>query len=78
MMVPASPRLAKLASRLRQAVLVLAALFVAHDAIYVARFGVGSGYAQAMTAMGHDAYWAPISILLTIGVTTIGVVGIAA
>jgi len=28
--------------------------------------------------MGHDAYWAPISILLTIGVTTIGVVGIAA
>jgi hypothetical protein len=71
MTVRASPRLAYLAPRLRQAILVLAALFVAHDAIYLARFGIGDGYARAMSALGHDAYWAPVSVLLTAGVALV-------
>lgn len=57
--------------------MVLAALFVAHDAIYVARFGVGDTYARAMSAQGHD-YWAPVSIVLAIGVATVALVGLSA
>ncbi len=62
MIVRTTPRLATIGPRLRNAVLVLFALFMAHDAIYVAHFGVGSGFATAMTAGGHDGYWAPVSL----------------
>jgi hypothetical protein len=64
MIVPTSPRLARLGARLRDAALVLFALFVAHDAIYVARYGAGDAYARAMSAGGHDAYWIPTSLVL--------------
>lgn len=57
-----TPRLATIGPRLRNAVLVLFTLFVAHDAIYVAQFGVGARFAQAMTDGGHDVYWAPVSL----------------
>jgi hypothetical protein len=43
---------------------VLFALFVAHDAIYVAQYGVGDAYARAMSAGGHDAYWTPTRLVL--------------
>jgi hypothetical protein len=76
--VSASPRLASLAPRLRQAILVLAALFIAHDAIYMARYGVGDGYARAMSARGHDTYWAPVSVLLTAGVFLVVLASLAA
>jgi hypothetical protein len=36
--------------------LVVATLLVAHDAIYVMRFGTGAGYASGMAATGHG-YW---------------------
>jgi hypothetical protein len=72
MIVLASPRLAVVAAWLRQAILVLAALFVAHDAIYIARYGIGDGYAHAMAAQGHDAYWAPMAIVLAVGVLLVG------
>jgi hypothetical protein len=78
MILLASPRLVSLAPRLRQTILVLAALFVAHDAVYVARFGIGAGYARAMTAQGHDGYWAPASFLLVIGLAVVALVGLAA
>jgi hypothetical protein len=71
MVVPASPRLAWLAPRLRQAILVLAALFVAHDAIYIARHGLGEGYARAMSAAGQHAYWLPVSVVITVGVALV-------
>jgi hypothetical protein len=77
MIVPASPWLASLAPRVRQVVLILAALFVAHDAIYLARFGIGRGYAEAMSASGHDAYWAPVSIFLAAGVATLALTSVA-
>ena len=67
MIVRTTPRLATLGTRFRTVVLVLFALFVAHDAIYVAQFGVGGGFADAMTESGHDAYWTPASLLIGIG-----------
>jgi hypothetical protein len=78
MIFTSSPRLVSVAPRLRYAILVLAALFVSHDAIYVARFGVGDGYAEAMSARGHDAYWAPASLLIAIGVGLVALTTIAA
>jgi hypothetical protein len=36
--------------------LVIVTLLVAHDAIYVLRYGTGSGYASGMAATGHG-YW---------------------
>jgi hypothetical protein len=78
MVVPSSPYLASLAPRLRQAILVLAALFVAHDAIYLARYGLGDGYARAMSAGGHHAYWLPVSMLITLGVAIIAIAAIGA
>lgn len=63
--------------RLRNAVLVLFALFVAHDAIYVAQFGVGDRLAQAMTDGGHDGYWAPVSLGIGIAVAVIFLASIA-
>jgi hypothetical protein len=63
---------------MRQVMLALSALFVAHDAIYVARYGVGDGYARAMTAQGHDGYWAPASFLLVVGVAVVALAGLAA
>jgi hypothetical protein len=78
MIVLTSPRLASLAPRLRQVILALAAVFVAHDAIYVTRFGIGAGYARAMSAHGHDAYWAPVSIVLTALVALVALAALAA
>ncbi len=73
MIVPAAHRLASLAPRMRQAILMLAALFVAHDAIYLARLGAGDGYARAMSAQGHDAYWAAVLFVLSAGVALVGI-----
>ena len=64
MIVRTSPRFATIGSRLRNAVLVVFALFVAHDAIYVAQYGVGTDLARAMTVGGHDGYWAPVSLVI--------------
>jgi hypothetical protein len=64
MVVRTTPRLAKFGPRLRNAVLILFALFVAHDAIYVVQFGVGARFATAMTVRGHDGYWAPVSLII--------------
>lgn len=48
---------ARIATRVRLALLLLVALFIAHDAIYVAQFGVGASLASAMRERGHDGYW---------------------
>jgi hypothetical protein len=77
MIVATSARLATLGPRLRTAILVLAALFVAHDAVYLGRYGHGPGYDHAMSALGHDAYWVPVSVLLTAGVALLVLAGIA-
>jgi hypothetical protein len=58
-----SARIVAMAPRLRLVVLVAFALFVAHDAIYVAEYGIGDGFAAAMAARGHDGYWLPFTLL---------------
>jgi hypothetical protein len=60
--VPTTKRWAALGARLRGVVLVLVALFVAHDAIYLARYG--EGYARAMAVGGHEAYWMPLGLVI--------------
>lgn len=71
MIVRTTPRLATIGPRLRNVVLVLFALFVAHDAIYAVQFGIGTRFATAMTAGGHDGYWAPVSLGIGVAVAAI-------
>jgi hypothetical protein len=78
MIVRATPRIASLGPRFRHLALVLAALFVAHDAIYLAQFGLGAGYSRAMSQGGHDGYWLPASFVLTVAVAIVGVSVISA
>lgn len=73
--VQTSSLIASLAPRLRGVALILFALFVAHDAVYVARFGLGPDLATAMAKRGHDPYWVPASITVAF---IAGVVFIAA
>jgi hypothetical protein len=72
-----TPGYARVAERLRNGILVLFALFVAHDAVYVARNGVGLGYRQAMAEGGHDAYWLPASLTVSIAAVLIFLVVLA-
>jgi hypothetical protein len=65
-----APSLARPAGGLRAVILVLAALFVTHDAIYLARFGV-TGYGPAMGGGGHG-YWVPAT--MAIAAATLGVI----
>jgi hypothetical protein len=77
MIVRTTPRWATLGPRLRNSILVLFALFVAHDAIYLAQFGTGAPFAQAMTDGGHDGYWVPASLVVgaAVALTFLGVLG---
>ena len=77
MVVRTTPRLATLGPRLRNAVLILFALFVAHDAVYLAQFGLGARFATAMSQGGHDLYWAPVSLAIGVGVALIFLVAVA-
>lgn len=44
--------------------LALVALLSAHTAIYVAQFGPGDRFAQAMASGGHDGWWIPMSLVV--------------
>lgn len=55
----ASPLLLR---RLRLALLALACLLAAHDAVFVVQYGIGARLASAMSAGGHDGYWLPFSV----------------
>jgi hypothetical protein len=66
MVVQTTATRARLGARIRNVVLVLFALFVAHDAIYMAQYGLGEGYARAMSEGGHDAYWTPTAAVIGI------------
>jgi hypothetical protein len=76
MIVRTTPRLARLGPCLRDVVLVLFALVVAHDAVYAVEYGVGAGYARAMSELGHDAYWASTSLVVGVASAVVFVVAI--
>lgn len=59
--------LARWAPRIRLASLLLVAVFLGHDAVYLAQYGIGSTLAHVMTERGHDGYW----------LTFVGLAGIA-
>lgn len=56
-------------------VLVLATLALAHQLIYVVAHGAGDGYREAMSAAGHDGYWA--SFALAVGVVSCVLLAVA-
>ena len=77
MVIRTTPGLATIGPRLRNAILVLFALFVAHDAIYVAQFGVGDRFARAMSDGGHDGYWATVSLGIGVAAAVIFLAALA-
>ena len=50
--------------RVRFGLLAVVALFLAHDAVFLAQFGVGDGFAVAMQRSGHDVYWPAYMLLV--------------
>ncbi len=48
---------ARWAPRIRLTLLLIVAVFLGHDAVYLAQYGLGSTLVQVMTERGHDAYW---------------------
>lgn len=64
MVITTSVRRARVLVAARFAALVLASLLVAHTTIYLARHGAGAGFAAAMTAEGHDAYWPVFALVV--------------
>jgi len=77
MIVRTTPTLARIGPRLRDVVLALGALFVGHDAVYLAQYGSGDAYARAMTAGGHDAYWSSTALVIGAAAGVIFVVALA-
>ena len=56
-------------SWVRLGLLLIVALFIAHDAVYLAQFGIGGRLAAVMTERGHDGYWlAMIAVAVMAGV----------
>lgn len=68
----ASPRAARALAALRFGLLAVACLGLAHDAVFAAEHGVGAGFAQAMSAGGHDGYWPMFSVVVATAVTLLG------
>src|SRR5690348_15895631 len=56
---------------LRFLALLPVSLLLGHEAVLAIQYGLGSDFAAAMTAGGHDAYWLAFSVViaaLTLGV----------
>jgi hypothetical protein len=66
MTVSLSPGSARIGSQVRFGVLLALGVLIGHDAVYGARYGVGSGFAAAMTALGHDAWWLPFGLAVVV------------
>ena len=68
----ASPRSARVLAAIRFLLLAVGCLLVAHDAVFAAEHGLGAGFAQAMRAGGHDAYWPAFSVVAIVAATILG------
>jgi hypothetical protein len=64
MVMTTDPERAHWAGRFRLGVLAVVALLSAHTAIYVAQYGTGDRFAQAMANNGHDGWWIPASLVV--------------
>ncbi len=76
-LIATTPRVQRLGPLVRLVVLTLFALFATHDAIYLARFGANGSYAAAMSAGGHDGYYLPASLAITIAAAIVALVALA-
>lgn len=54
--------------------LVLAALALSHELIYLLAHGVGEGYARAMQEGGHDRYWTSFVLIVVVVTGYLGVI----
>ena len=72
MTLQATPSTARVLAALRFGLLALACLGLAHDAVFAAEHGLGAGFAEAMSAGGHDGYWPIFSVVVVISVTLLG------
>ncbi|MDA8202259.1 MAG: hypothetical protein M0Z49_05805 [Chloroflexi bacterium] len=57
--------------------LVLAALALGHELIYLLAHGFGEGYARAMQESGHDRYWTSFVLIVLVVTGCLGVVAAA-
>lgn len=57
--------------------LVLAALALSHELIYLLAHGVGEGYARAMQEGGHDRYWASFVLIVLVVTGVLSVIAAA-
>ncbi len=72
MIVLASSRAARVLRLVRFGALAVVSVWFAHDAVFAAEHGLGSGFAAAMTAGGHDGYWWALSLAVGIVATLLG------
>jgi hypothetical protein len=77
MVVITGPTRARWAAGLRLVVLIGVALLSAHSTIFVAQYGTGAGFADAMDRGGHDGWWVAVGtiVLLIGGLALIQVLG---
>ena len=59
------------------AALVLAALALSHELIYLLAHGTGEGYARAMREGGHDRYWTSFVLIAFVVTGCLSVVAVA-
>ena len=65
--------IARFAPRLRLGLLLVIALFTAHDAVYIAQYGLGGRLSAVMTERGHDGYWVAMMLLSGLAATLLAV-----
>jgi len=61
-----APERARRAGQLRLGVLTVVGLLTAHTATFAVQYGTGERFAQAMSASGHDTWWAPASLAVLV------------
>jgi hypothetical protein len=76
-MTVVGPRsLERIGPRIRLGLLLIVSVFVAHDAVYIAQYGLGGRLAAVMSERGHDGYW-PAMIALAVIAAAVVVVASA-
>jgi hypothetical protein len=69
MTLETTTRTGRLLDAVRFLLLALVSVGIAHDAVFAAEHGIGSGFAAAMSAGGHDGYWPVFSVAIVLAMT---------